>query len=355
MRDLASVPARIPPAEVARNKLSIPRPPFVLSLSKQQQLHQKSVGNLEKNVKVNNRRLKKKQSELSLSPSAKGGLLGGTCSANTGLSGVLKSYCVEMFTEDVTRSMQNDTRYTRNNIAASSQWELYFRRGGLRSGHRGMRQSGSPMLPRYSEKRETNFEPYLRQKDHFLVGFLASKCKALQNETKSLKGMLDHLENLHHASIPFIEGLNVELLEFQRQSVQWALERETTPGGIQSFLWPKLPEVAEPGQDIYYNPILEQLRRDKPLLVRGGIIAEEMGLGKTVISLALILENPAPAVPQSGSAITVLNETAVGIPAATETWDKGLYARTSESNNKRGSIISRGTLVVVSLLELGSI
>lgn len=131
-----------------------------------------------------------------------------------------------MFTEDVTRSVG-----VRTVPGSSSTWELYFRRGGLRSGHREMRQSGSPVLPRYSEQRETHFESYLRQKDHFLVGFLASKCKALQNQTSSLKGMLDHLESLHHASVPFIEELNVELLEFQRQSVQWALERETTPGG----------------------------------------------------------------------------------------------------------------------------
>jgi len=169
---------------------------------------------------------------------------------------------------------------------------------------------------------------------------------------RSLKGVMEHLENLHHAPIPFVEGLNIELLEFQRQSVQWALERETTPGGVQSFLWAKLPSVAEAGQDLYYSPILERFRRDKPQLVRGGIIAEEMGLGKTVISLALILQNPAPAVPQSGSPISALdalsNNTDVASAAAARTpWDTDLYSRTATSNSKRGSILSRGTLVVV--------
>jgi hypothetical protein len=111
---------------------------------------------------------------------------------------------------------------------------------------------------------------------------LASGCADLNNKTKSMKGLLDHLENIHHPSpVPFVEGLNVELLAFQRQSVQWALERETTPDGVQSFLWGKLPSVAEADQDVYYSPILERFRRDKPRLVRGGIIAEEMGLGKT--------------------------------------------------------------------------
>jgi hypothetical protein len=90
--------------------------------------------------------------------------------------------------------------------------------------------------------------------------------------------MLDHLESLHHASVPFIEGLNVELLDFQRRSVQWALERETTPGGIQSFLWAKLPEVAEPDQDIYYNPILERVRRDKPLWFEAAVLPKKWDL-----------------------------------------------------------------------------
>jgi len=110
--------------------------------------------------------------------------------------------------------------------------------------------------------------------------------------------------------------------------------------------------VAEPGHDIYYSPILERFRRDKPKLVRGGIIAEEMGLGKTVISLALILQNPAPAVPQSGSPISALEKLSsnadVASAAAVQTpWDTDLYARSSASNSKRGSILSRGTLVVV--------
>ena len=85
--------------------------------------------------------------------------------------------------------------------------------------------------------------------------------------------------------------------------------------------------------------------------MRGGIIADEMGLGKNVISLALILENPAPTLPQSGSSVSALNaNNSSSSVLAVETqslWDKDLYSRTSASNSKRGIIISRGTLVVV--------
>ena len=86
------------------------------------------------------------------------------------------------------------------------------------------------------------------------------------------------LENLGHASSPFLDGLNVELLPFQRQTLQWATERETCPGGVNSFTWAKLP--ASPGgqPELYYNPGLAQVSKTKPPLVRGGIIAEEMGL-----------------------------------------------------------------------------
>jgi SWI/SNF-related matrix-associated actin-dependent regulator of chromatin subfamily A3 len=95
---------------------------------------------------------------------------------------------------------------------------------------------------------------------------------------KSINGILVHLENLGHGEAPFVEGLNVELLPFQRQTLQWALERETTPGGLQSFLSTKLPSLEE----FYYHPVFESVSREKPKLVRGGIIADEMGLGKTV-------------------------------------------------------------------------
>jgi hypothetical protein len=97
----------------------------------------------------------------------------------------------------------------------------------------------------------------------------------------------------------------VELLEFQRQSVQWALERETTPGGVQSFLWVKLPSVAEPS-----------------------------GSPVTTLSAGNGAESCTTANGQSS-------------------WDRELHSRTSESHSKRGSILSRGTLVVVSVRLIG--
>ena len=165
----------------------------------------------------------------------------------------------------------------------------------------------------------------------------------------TIEKLMFDLENIGHAKVDFVEGLTVELLDFQRQTVQFALEREWIPGGIQRLFWMKLPCDDPAIREIYYNPILQRFREDKPRLVRGGFIAEEMGLGKTVISLALILTNPAPMLPKSGSKIGCLRSLEWNTEGNSKTGrDPDFYSRTSASNPKRGSIISRGTLVIVS-------
>lgn len=77
------------------------------------------------------------------------------------------------------------------------------------------------------------------------------------------------------------------------------------------------------------------------------------GLGKTIISLATILVNPAPGLPESGSPIAALNTLN---NSGRATWDKDMYARTQaedDANPKRGSLISRGTLVICHVSLVG--
>ncbi|KAG7344196.1 DNA/RNA helicase, superfamily II, SNF2 family protein [Nitzschia inconspicua] len=166
------------------------------------------------------------------------------------------------------------------------------------------------------------------------------------------RGIMSSLENLGHASELFVEGLNVELLDFQKQALKWALEREQISGGIQSFYWGMLPKREQRQDDLYFSPILSQFRKDKPAIARGGILAAEMGLGKTIISLSLILKNAAPVLPASGSPIASL-QVASGAPASGEGWDKSLYGKTCKENAKRGSIVSRGTLVICPVSLVG--
>ncbi|KAG7339454.1 swf/snf family helicase [Nitzschia inconspicua] len=195
-----------------------------------------------------------------------------------------------------------------------------------------------------------------------LVGFKDAVCaqallrqdamdRALPNEGLTTKEIMSSLENLGHASEFIVEGLTVELLDFQKQALKWALEREQIPGGIQSLYWGMLPKTEKRQDDLYFSPVLSLFRKDKPALVRGGILAAEMGLGKTIISLGLILRNPAPVLPASGSPISSLNLAVA--PASGERWNKSLYDKTCGDNKKRGSILSRGTLVICPVSLVG--
>jgi hypothetical protein len=114
-----------------------------------------------------------------------------------------------------------------------------------------------------------------------------------------------------------------------------------TPRGVNAFLWTKLPSIAQSNTELYFSPILEDLTTTKPKPARGGIIAEQMGLGKIVISPALILRNPAPPLPVSGTALSSINATPA-ISSGAAFWDHDMYTRTSASKKKCGRMISRG-------------
>lgn len=75
-----------------------------------------------------------------------------------------------------------------------------------------------------------------------------------------------------------------------------------------------------------------------------------MGLGKTIITLALILANPAPLEPAPGSHASTITAQP-NLAPGTFYRDPDLYQRNAELKPKRGSIVSRGTLVVVSFLS----
>lgn len=110
----------------------------------------------------------------------------------------------------------------------------------------------------------------------------------------SVGGFLGDLENRGHAEHEAEPaGLSVRLLPFQRQSVKWMLDQERLPGGANAHVWAPLA----PG--LLYSPALNTCKRapaagDAPGPA-GGLLCEEMGMGKTVITAALVLANPAPA------------------------------------------------------------
>ena len=82
--------------------------------------------------------------------------------------------------------------------------------------------------------------------------------KAVEDGGPRTVSFMEHIENLGHESFPFVDGLNIELLDFQKQALQWCLERERVKGGIQSFFWSKLPQQ-DGVPELYYNPILKHV------------------------------------------------------------------------------------------------
>lgn len=115
-----------------------------------------------------------------------------------------------------------------------------------------------------------------------------------------------------------IPQLQAKLYPFQRRAVQWLLRREGVRwfqgsqenGGIQPYL-PPTPEKSPvfftavkdaDGNMIYISPLLGVAARDTALFrclqeFRGGILAEEMGLGKTLEVIALMLLHRRPESP----------------------------------------------------------
>jgi hypothetical protein len=276
-------------------------------------------------VKEHNKSTEEFSSQLSLTSSTGNIYIGGTTNNDNSMKGIFRKLYRESF---CTSQCGLPT------LRSAEDWEK-------RSNH----QINSSEISK-------EHDYILNYKDRVRAGLCFGKaCDDMNRDLESTKGALEHLENVGHGSELTCEGLSVELLAFQKQSLKWALERETIPGGIQSYFWAKVPVT----QELYYNPIFYRFKKDKPREVRGGIIAEEMGLGKTVISLALILKHPAPTLPASGSTISALYAAARSTGEGASKWDMRLYNDNSigKGNLKRGSILSQGTLVICPVSLVG--
>ena len=73
-------------------------------------------------------------------------------------------------------------------------------------------------------------------------------------------------------------GLNITLRDYQRQSVLWALKQECS----ESMAAPYWSRIQIGPQSVWYSCTMQALRFEPPPPVTGGMICEEMGLGKTV-------------------------------------------------------------------------
>jgi hypothetical protein len=257
-----------------------------------------------------NKDLDATRGKLSFLASSGSSLAGGVAKDDTSLKGCLQRYRSETLAEDLigpisrlavkdcfeirgidmtdidmaniveTRDLSN---LQRSRYSDSLLIELSM---GVVSHHRNMNSKTSAVESSQPIRGcVSRVERYIAHEDAvFAASNMRKDILRLMVQTSSMKGMLQQLENLGHASVPYVEGLNIELLEFQKQGLAWALSREQCPGGIQAFWWPKVPLKCK--DEIYFNPILNRFRQGKPDLIRGGFCASEMGLVSLFFPLA---------------------------------------------------------------------
>ena len=87
-------------------------------------------------------------------------------------------------------------------------------------------------------------------------------------------------------------GLTCDMRDYQLQSLQRMIDLEGKPGGLRDVMWKPIPALPT----ILFSPMfrMTMLNSEVPVMPKGGFICEEMGLGKTIEVLGLVLANPAP-------------------------------------------------------------
>jgi SNF2 family DNA or RNA helicase len=97
----------------------------------------------------------------------------------------------------------------------------------------------------------------------------------------------------HRTAAPQPTGLNVSMRNYQLESLQFMLECETAELGVHEATYSKIITLKDK-KTIYYSTTLGTFAHAINGSIKGGMLAEEMGLGKTIESLACILAHPRP-------------------------------------------------------------
>ena len=96
----------------------------------------------------------------------------------------------------------------------------------------------------------------------------------------SLAGLMKRAESSgYRCASPQPAGLNVQLFEYQRSTYQWMLDQENDDQGLNGYFWEEW-QCSDGGGYMYYFPLAGEFRLTKPPKTTGGLLCEEMGLGK---------------------------------------------------------------------------
>ncbi|GMH68636.1 hypothetical protein TrLO_g5881 [Triparma laevis f. longispina] len=266
---------------------------------------------------------------------------GGICSDDISLKGHYRSLCTELITEESDLLSDN---YGDNQLPYQSKtWHFNQR----------LKHQDSLYTSHTSKSEYMKALAYVHREDIPMVYANAIvDIKKSYAEKKSLNGVLNSLESLGHRNAPDItSGFNVNLHNYQKQAVGFMLDRETTDN--RKLLWTKLPGPFDENDwtqrhsaGLWFSPVLGMFSTSPPSLGRGGFMCEEMGMGKTVISLAIILQNPAPIMPPSGTRCPPANNSFLT--------EKGWSRREERKHaDETGSVFCAGTLVVCPVSLVG--
>jgi hypothetical protein len=106
----------------------------------------------------------------------------------------------------------------------------------------------------------------------------------------TLPGLLDQHNHQGYRSAKQPQNINLKMKEYQLQTLAWIQDHESEDAlpnmGLNSLFWQEIE--FKDGGNFYYFPGAGELRLEKPPTVRGGIVAEQMGLGKTLEIVATV-------------------------------------------------------------------
>jgi len=77
----------------------------------------------------------------------------------------------------------------------------------------------------------------------------------------------------------------ITLNKYQHQAVNQMIKEERAQLGIQRHFWQR--QEFSSGDPFWYSPFFKEIRFEPPIPTRGGLLCEEMGLGKTIEMLAV--------------------------------------------------------------------
>ena len=107
----------------------------------------------------------------------------------------------------------------------------------------------------------------------------------------SLAGLLKYAESDGYPLAPQPDGLSVNMFDFQLSTYQWMLDQEHDTAGLNARFW-ETWSCDDGGHDMYYFEEAGEFRLTQPPVTTGGLLCEEMGLGKTLEVIAIVLGNP---------------------------------------------------------------